>query len=378
MVNKKIKSYRPTWAEINLKNLVFNYRQLRRLLLPKTKVLAAVKANAYGHGIFEVSRKLQSCGVDYLGVASIDEALFLRKKKIKTPILVLGTTFSASEVMPALAGNITLTVADYKGAKALNSQVNKPRKLKVHIKVDTGMGRIGMWHEQAQEEIIKISYLGSLHIEGIYTHLPSADTDVKFTHAQAEIFQKLITCLKARGIVFELVHAANSIGACILKSSYLNMIRPGIMLYGIYPCKKSKKLINLKPVLSLMTRIIYIKKVAKGRSISYGRTYVTKKPTRIITLPVGYADGYPRALSNKARVLIKGRFFPVVGRVCMDQTMVDIGLDTKVKLGEKVTLIGKDFDKVISAEELATACNTIAYETTCWISSRVPRLFKNH
>ncbi|MCG2712194.1 MAG: alanine racemase [Candidatus Omnitrophica bacterium] len=371
-------TYRPTWAEINLKNLEFNYRQLKRAAGQKIKVLAAVKANAYGHGILEVSRKLESAGVDYLGVASIDEALFLRRGKIMAPILVLGVAFSENEMRLAVKFNITLTVADYQYAKILNSHASEKNKIKIHIKVDTGMGRLGIWHEQAKAQIIKISRLKNLSIEGVYTHLPSADTDIVFTRTQVRIFESLIKELRQNKIPVKLAHAANSIAACRFPGSCLNMIRPGIMLYGIYPDKKLKSSIKLKQVLSLKTKITYLKTVDAGRSISYGRTYITWHKTRIATLPLGYADGYSRALSNKAKVIIRGKKFPVIGRVCMDQTMIDVGIGSKIKKGDIVTLIGSQGAKAIHAEDLSFICNTIAYEIICWISSRVPRVFKNH
>ncbi len=371
-------TYRSTWAEINLKNLEFNYRQLRRTAGRKVKVLAAVKANAYGHGILEVSRKLESAGVDYLGVASIDEALVLRYGKIKTPILVLGVAFTKDEMRLALKFNITLTVADYRYAKILNSTIPPKKKLRIHVKVDTGMGRLGIWHEQAKAEITKISRLKNLEIEGVYTHFSSADTDIIFTRAQARVFAALIKELRQNKISIELAHAANSIAACKLPDSCLNMVRPGIMLYGIYPDEKLALRIKLKQVLSLKTKITYLKTVDAGRCISYGRTYITKRKTRIATLPLGYADGYARALSNKAEVIIRGEKFPVAGRVCMDQTMIDVGIGSNVKIGDIVTLIGSQGAYVIRAEDLAFICGTIAYEITCGISSRVPRLFKNY
>ncbi|MFH1092867.1 MAG: alanine racemase [Candidatus Omnitrophota bacterium] len=370
-------TYRPTWAEINLKNLEFNYRQLKCAAGQKIKVLAAVKANAYGHGILEVSRKLQSAGVDYLGVASIDEALVLRRGKIKVPILVLGIAFSRKEMQLAIKFNITLTVADYPYAQILNSQISGKKKIKIHIKVDTGMGRLGIWHEQAKAQIIKISRLKNLNVEGIYTHLSSADTDIVFTRNQLRIFESLINELRQNKISVTFTHAANSIAACRFPGFGLNTIRPGIMLYGIYPDRKLKACIKLKQVLSLKTKITYLKTVDAGRSISYGRTYITRRRTRIATLPLGYADGYARALSNKAKVIIKGVKYPVIGRVCMDQTMIDVGMGSKIKKGDIVTLIGSQGSQKIQAEDLAFICDTIAYEITCWISSRVPRVFKN-
>ena len=371
-------TYRPTWAEINLKNLEFNYRQLKRTAGQKTKVLAAVKANAYGHGILEISRKLESAGVNYLGVASIDEALVLRQGKIKAPILVLGVAFSKNEMKLALKFNITLTVADYQYAKVLNANITRKNKIKIHIKIDTGMGRLGIWHDEAKEQIIKISKLENLSIEGIYTHMSCADSNIVFTRNQLRIFESLIKELRQNKIYVKIAHAANSIAACRVPGSCLNMIRPGIMLYGIYPDKKLKSRIKLKQVLSLKTKITYLKTVDAGRSISYGRTHITSAKTRIATIPIGYADGYARALSNKAKVIIRGEKFPVIGRVCMDQTMVDLGIGSKIKKGDIVTLIGAQGTQEIHAEDLAFICNTIAYEIICWISSRVPRVFKNH
>ncbi len=370
-------TYRPTWAEIDLKNLVFNYRQIKRVAGQKAKVLAAVKANAYGHGMVEVSKKLQGAGVDYLGVASIDEAMVLRNAGIKTPILVLGIASSKQEMQLAFKFKITLTVADYQYARDLNSQIPAKHKIKIHVKVDTGMGRLGIWHEQARGQILEISRLNNLEIEGIYTHLPSADTDIMFTRNQVRIFKVLIEQLRQNEICVKIAHAANSIAACRLPEACFNMIRPGIMLYGIYPDTKIKASIRLKQVLSLKTKITYLKTVEAGRSISYGRTYITKRKTRIATLPIGYADGYPRALSNKAKVIIRGGKFPVVGRICMDQTMINAGIGSKVKKDDLVTLIGSQHGQEIRVEEIAVICNTIPYEIICWISSRVPRVFKN-
>jgi len=374
-----MKTYRPTWAEIDLGNLAFNFRQLKKAAGNKVKMLAAVKANAYGHGMVEVSRKLQKCGVDYLGVASVDEALILRKADINVPVLVLGPTFSFQEMQTAADLGVTLTVADYAAALKLHRIAGNRRKLKVHVKVDTGMGRLGIWHKEAEPVIRKISGLKHIFIEGIYTHFPSADTDMRFTKSQINHFADLLAALEKQGISIPLAHAANSIAVCRrLGSSFLNMVRPGIMLYGLSAQDKVQRMVRLKPVLALKSRVAFIKEAQPGRSISYGRTYITKKKTRIVTLPIGYADGYARALSNKARVIINGKFYPVAGRICMDQTMVDVGPRTKVKTGDPVTLIGTQQGKTIRAEQLARICATIPYEVTCRISSRVARVFKNY
>ncbi|MDD5746616.1 MAG: alanine racemase, partial [Candidatus Omnitrophica bacterium] len=269
-------TYRPTWAEINLANLRFNYLRLKRLAGKNVKMLAAVKANAYGHGMIEVSRTLERCGVDYLGVASVDEALQLRRSGIRAPILVLGAVFSPEEIRQAVAGKVTLTVADYRTALKMQRCVCRGTALKVHIKVDTGMGRLGIWHEEALTVIRRISRLRSLTIEGIYTHCPSADTDRVFTARQFAAFESLLTHTQAHNISISLAHAANSSALCCGPRSACTMVRPGLMLYGMYPHPRLKNKVSLKPVLSLRTRITFLKKVPAGRSISYGRTYVTK------------------------------------------------------------------------------------------------------
>ena len=333
---------RPTWVEIKLSNLAYNFRQVKKMVGPQVKVLAAVKANAYGHGMVESSRVLEKCGVDYLGVANIDEATVLRKAKIKLPILVLGAICSANEVKAALRLKVALTVCGIASARLINRYSANSRQLTVHVKIDTGMGRLGIWHEQAETEIVKIAQLPGIKIEGLYTHFPSADTDKNFTKQQIENFEHIIKCLNSRGITLPLIHSANSSAVCTMRSAYLNMVRPGIMLYGMYPDKSLQKYIKLKPVLSFKTKIMYLKTVAAGRSISYGRTYITKKQTKIATISVGYADGYTRGLSNKSKVIVKGCFAPVVGRICMDQTMVDVGSMPRPKIGQVVTIIGRE------------------------------------
>jgi len=377
-MKNKMDIFRPTWVEINLSNLAFNYQQVKRLVGRDVKVLAPIKANAYGHGMVEVSRKLVQCGVDYLGVASVEEANDLRKAKIKIPILILGTVFSLSEIKQALKLKATITVPDYRTAKILNHYASGTSRVRVQIKVDTGMGRLGIWHKQAELTIKRILKLKNLYVEGIYTHFPSADTDIPFTNRQVKAFEQLLQRLKRNTNEFAFTHASNSSAVGRLKTSSLNMVRPGIMLYGMYPHRDLEPFFDLKPVLTFKTKITYLKQVPAGRSISYGRTYITRKKTKIATIPAGYADGYMRALSNKAQVLVRGKFAPVVGRVCMDQTMIDVGGIKGVKLGDTVVLIGRQKQKSIRTEELARICNTIPYEVTCCISARVKRVFKNY
>jgi len=367
--------YRPTWAEVDLSAIEYNFNQIKKCVSRDVKVMSVVKANAYGHGIVEVSRALSSAGVDYLGVATMDEAVKLRESKIKEPILVLGSTLP-HEAEGAVKYGITLTACNDELLRELNKAAEKKKKkASVHLKVDTGMGRIGIWHDEALHFIKWIMGHKNLFLEGIYTHFSSAGRDEFFTNYQLESFEKLLGQFEREGINIPLRHAANSIATIDVKRSHLNMVRPGIIIYGMYPKKNFAKFFKLKPALSLKTKIVYIKDVPQGRSISYGRTYITEKDTRIATLPIGYADGYERILSNKAFVLVNGRRAKVIGKVTMDQVMIDVGHLKNVKLGDEVVLIGKQGRDRITTEELAKLSGTIPYEIACSIGSRVPRIY---
>lgn len=368
--------YRPTWAEVDLKAIEHNYRQVRRLVGRDTKIMAVVKANAYGHGTVEVSAVLERLGVDYLGVATTDEAVRLRDHDIKTPVLILGSILP-SEVKAAIEKDITITLCSDDLLDAIRKETARGFKAKVHIKIDTGMGRIGIWHEEAMNFIKNLMAEKNIVVEGIYTHFSSAGRDDFFTNYQIESFEKVITKLESFDINIPLRHAANSIATVDFKRSHLNLVRPGFIIYGMYPKYTFPKLIKLRPALSLKTRIVYIKDTPPGRSISYGRTYITQKQTKIATLPIGYADGYPRNLSNKAEALVRGRRAPIVGRVTMDQTMIDVGHIRGVKTGDEVVLIGRQGREEIRAEKLARLAGTIAYETVSLISNRVPRVYKS-
>jgi len=373
----KFKFYRPTWVEVDLSALKANFATLKKRLPPGIKTMVAVKANAYGHGLVPVSRKLVSCGADYLGVACVDEALILRQSGIKTPILNLGA-FLKTDVKAMITWDISATVVDWASAKLLDAGAAKlGRKAKVHVKVDTGMGRIGCWHEEADDLIIKLCALPHLDIEGMFTHFPVADSDESFTRSQIAMFCALVDKLQIMGVQIPLKHTANSMAVMGFKDAHFNLVRPGLAVYGMYPSDDLMKTIDLEPVLSFKTKVVYLKEVCRGRSISYGRTHVTPKKTKIATLPVGYGDGYNRLLSNKGQVLIHGRLCPVVGVVCMDQTMVDVGHLKDVKVGDDVVLIGSQKGRTIRAEDIARLCHTIPYEVICWISPRVPRVYIN-
>lgn len=336
--------------------------------------MITVKADAYGHGLIPISKRLERCGVDFFGVASIDEGIELRSSGIKKDILILGLILK-KDILPLFKYNLFPTICDWNMPKVLS---NKARSLKkrigVHVKVDTGMGRIGIRYREAHKLVEKISRLKGIDIRGVFTHLPCADLNKKFTFYQIDLFDKLVKALSRRGIKIPLVHAANSIGLINYKNSHFNMVRPGLIIYGLYPKEGLKA--RLKPVLSLKTKVVFVKRVPRGFGISYGHSYITKKATKIATLPIGYGDGYPRNLSNKAEVLIKERRFRIVGRICMDQLMVEVG-DYNIKIGDEVVLIGSQGREVITAEELALKSKTIPYEIVCGLGSRIPRIYKH-
>lgn len=372
MPDKNKIGYRPTWAEVNLNNLEHNFKAVKSFLGPQTKILVTVKADAYGHGLIAVSKRLSACKADYLGVASIDEGIKLRKAGIKTPILLLGVILK-EDIQPLFTYQLTPTVCDIELASAVNAQAAKLKeKIAVHIKVDTGMGRIGVLPDDALALVKDIHKLKNIIIEGIFTHFALADTNHKFTAYQINLFNQLVSDLKRSGIAIPLMHAANSIGLIDYKHSHFTMVRPGLVIYGLHP--KGDLSIKLKPVLSLKTCVVFIKQVGSGSGISYGRTYITKQPSNIVTLPIGYGDGYPRNLSNLAPLLISGRRFRIAGRICMDQIMVDVG-NFLPKIGDEVVLIGKQGKEKVTVEELADLSGTISYEIVCGLGSRIPRIY---
>lgn len=371
---------RPTWAEIDLGAIKHNLGQIKKVIgsgkKGAPKIMAVVKANAYGHGLIEVARALEKLNVDYLGVASLDEAIALRRAGINLPVLVLGSILP-EEIDTALNYDVTLTVCNKELARQLNKKAKAANKcVRVHIKVDTGMGRIGIWHEQAFNFVKMFTKMENIRSEGIYTHFASASRDNFFTRYQLESFEALLRKLTQEGIQFDYRDPANSIALVNLKKSHFNLVRPGIVIYGMHPKRSFARILDLKPVLSLKTKIVYLKDVPQGRSISYGRTYITEKASRIATLPIGYADGYGRILSNRASVLVKGQKAPVVGKVTMDQTMIDVGHIKGVKIGDEVVLIGRQGKLQMSTEEIARVSKTIPYEIVCSITNRVPRVYK--
>ncbi len=366
---------RPTWAEIDVPALAQNLKNISRKIGRQTKILAIVKADAYGHGALEVAKACEKHRC-YLGVALIEEAITLRKAGIKAPILILGSIFPFTNFKYVLDYNLIPTIASLAGARSLSRiAVKHKQKIKFHLKVDTGMGRIGIRPLSAAATIRKIKALPFIEMEGLYTHLASAEDDEAYSRQQIEMFIRIIKELEQEKITVKYKHVSGSAAILKYRNYPFNMVRPGLMMYGLAPFKRAGKQITLHPVLSLKTKIVYLKRLSKGNSISYGRTFITKRNSFIGTLPIGYADGYSRSLSNRAMVLVQGKRVPVIGRVCMDMCMIDLTGMKGIDVGEEVVLVGKQGQETISVNEVAEWARTISYEIVCGISARVPRIY---
>ncbi len=374
----------PIWAEINLEAIRHNLNTVKQLA-SNSKVMAVVKADAYGHGIEKVAQTLSASGVNYFGVARLSEAVRLRENNISDPILILGYT-PVEAAAELIKYNLTQTVFSSDYAELLNEKARESNQsIKVHIKIDTGMGRLGLSHDcltsgnekSIAQSAVEIAQLSNLEAEGIYTHFAASDAaDKTSANQQLNIFQNITSLIEEKDITFSLKHAANSAAVIDLPESYLDMVRPGIMLYGLYPSLEVKqRKVNLKPVMQLKARIAQIKKVPKGFKVSYGHTYTTAKATSLATIPLGYADGYRREFSSLGTVLVGDQKARIVGRVCMDQSVVDVGHIQNVSNGDEVVIIGQQGSSCISAEKMAHDLGTINYEVVSSVMARVPRVF---
>ena len=373
-----LREVRPVYLEINMDNLTNNYNEIRRIVNPNTKIMAVIKANAYGHGSVELAKMYEKIGVDRLAVSIISEAVELRREGIKIPIQLLNYT-PESQLGLVIDNDIIQGIYTYEDAKLLSDlAVKKGKKAKIHIKIDTGMGRIGFLpNEDSIKEIVKIHELPNLEMEGMFTHFAKADeTDKSFTKIQFERFNWVSEKLEENGIELKVKHVSNSAAIIDLPEYNLDLVRPGIILYGYYPSDEvNKNKINLKPAMTLKAKISNIKTVPEGTGISYGHIYSTSKRSVIATVPIGYADGYSRILSGKADVCINNKRAPIVGRICMDQMMVDItGIDN-ANIGDEVVLFGYDNESYPRVEELASLLGTINYEFICMMGRRIPRVF---
>lgn len=368
-----------SWAEINLNAIAHNVREIRKLTGNHVEMMGVVKADAYGHGVSEVVRTLLKNGVTQLAVSMLDEAIQLRKMGIDVPILILSYTDPA-RAEEIIENELTQTVFSFDLPQALSAaSVKLGKSVKVHIKVDTGMTRVGfMPGYNAVKNIMEIGRMPGLIIEGIFTHFASADEcERDYTNMQFERFMSLCTELGRVGIHIPLKHACNSAGIIQYPEMHLDMVRPGVILYGLYPSQDvDRNKIHLEPAMTLKANVILVKDVEPDVCVSYGRIFHTSRKSKIATIPIGYADGYTRLLSNKGRMLVNGEFAPVVGRICMDQCMIDVtDLEHEVHVGDEVVIFGGQMGSCISVEELAAQIGTINYELICIIGKRIPRVY---
>lgn len=369
--------YRPTWVEISLDALRFNLRSFRESLPTDMKILAVVKADAYGHGAVQVAKECMAEGAAYLAVAFMDEALELRRGGITAPVLVLG--YTPAEAVPlAVQYNITLNVYSQDVLEALARRSDDEPPVRIHIKIDSGMGRLGLHQdEEAIAFIEKALSLPGVEVEGLFTHYACADeADKAYTNRQYRKFDRVVKHFLDKGIEFPYVHAGNTATAIDSPEISYNMVRLGIGMYGLYPSDEVRmERVALRPVMSLKTRVVMLKSMEEGAGVSYGALYHTSEGEQVATLAVGYADGFSRMLTGKAEALIRGVRVPVVGRICMDQCMISLNGVNGAELGDEVVMFGSQEGLTLPAEELAEKLGTVNYEIVCMISHRVPRVY---
>ena len=366
---------RPTYAEINLKAIHHNLKQIRKQVGKHPHIMAVVKANAYGHGMLPVATSiLNEKLASYLGVAIVEEGVTLRQNGIDAPVLVL-TAPPEPQLALFVEHNLGATLCSISIARKLDRiAAGLGKKAVVHVKVDTGMGRIGIAPKDTMAFVREVKALNNIEAAGIFTHFATADDkDLSFARRQLSDFTSLLHGLDSAGIHIPIKHAANSGAILQLKESYFDMVRPGIIMYGYYPSRVTRKPVSLQPAMSIRSRIEFMKTVEKGTSVSYGRRYYTSSKTNIASVSIGYADGISRRLTNKAKVLVNGKKYPVVGTICMDQLMINVGGRPACKVGDRVTLMGRDGDLEIPCWEISEMLDTIPYEIFCSVSERVPR-----
>lgn len=365
-------------AIVDLDAIASNIKSIRAKVDKNSGIIGIIKADAYGHGSVETAKVLLDNGADWLAVAVVDEGLNLRKNGITAPILLLGYT-PELRLNDVINNGFIQTVYSYDTAKKLSEAASAlGKKAVIHIKIDTGMGRIGYRvNEESADEIVKISKLPNIDVNGMFTHFSTADeADKSYTLEQYNKFVKMNDMLEERGLHIPVKHAANSAAIMDFDNMMFNMIRPGIILYGAYPSDEVKKEnLSLSPAMSIKTHVSYVKDVNEGDSISYGRKYTAPSKRRIATIPVGYADGFIRAYSKGGKVLVRGEYAPIVGRICMDQFMVDVTDIDGVEVNDEVVLMGRQGDKEITADFIASVLDTINYEVFCTLSKRVPRQY---
>ncbi len=377
----KIGSSRETWAEISLDNVENNIKNFKKILSSNTALMAVVKADGYGHGAKEIAETAIEAGATYLAVAFLDEAVVLRKAGFSIPILVLGyTSLDTETIEKAIDYGLTLTVYSKEAVEIIQQLADQKKKVcRIHLKIDSGMNRIGVRTAEEALQIVASITSDYLLLEGIFTHFADADAiESTFVHEQFDHFMHITSKIQEAGYTIPLKHCCNTAATIAFPEMHLDMVRIGIGLYGLYPEQHLQDHIELKPAMTFKTKPILIKKVPAGQSVSYGRTYTTTTDSIIATIPVGYADGFSRALSNNGNVTIDGYKAPIVGRVCMDQTMVDLTEIDPVHFDKEIVLFGDSKDSCISISEVATQMNTIHYEVACLVGKRVPRVYLSH
>jgi len=367
------------WVEIDLDRLKGNFRKVKEWVGPDLDVLVAVKADAYGHSSVAVSKALAEEGASMLGVASLEEAIEIQRGGAGVPVLILSPS-SFLEIPEIVAEGFRSTVSNMEYARRLSVVARAAnREMKVHVEVDTGMGRTGVSHSTAADFIRSVAGLEYVYVEGVFTHFASAEgPDRTFAFEQLNRFNQALEELKKSGLEIPLIHAANSASLLGLKESHFNMVRPGLIIYGIYPSKWVKRAIEVKPVMTFKARVAHLNRIHKGETVSYGRTWTAERDSTVAVVSVGYGDGYSRTLSNKGEVLIRGKRVSIVGLVCMDLTMVDVTDCPEVRIGDEAVLMGRSGQEGISASELADLSGTISYDVTCSVGPRVPRVFIKH
>lgn len=374
-----MKTYSRVYAKIDLDAVAWNMEQMKKNLKEGTEMVAVIKTDGYGHGAVQVASMLES--YDYVwgyAVATLDEAVVLRAAEIQKPILVLGCIFP-DQYWEMLKYEIRMNVYTKEMAEAISAlAVEKGEQAYVHIKLDTGMARLGFSAEESSiEEIKEIAELPNLVLEGVFTHFAKADEEDKtFTMMQLEKFEWMTQRLEEEGVTFPYVHASNSAGIIDVHRADYNLVRAGIAIYGLYPSEEvDKEKVQLKPALSLKSHIAFVKDIPAGTPVSYGGDFVSEHQMRIATIPIGYGDGYPRSLSDTGYVLIRGKKAPIIGRICMDQFMVDVSDIPEVKFGDKVTLIGRDQEEYLPVEKLSELSGRFNYEFVCDLGKRIPRVY---
>ncbi len=368
-----------TWAEVDLDAIAHNMREIRRITNENAQIMAVVKADAYGHGFMETAKTLLENGADRLAVAVLQEGKQLRSRGVDVPILILGAS-GPEDAEDIINFDITPNVFDYEFAKALSYTAEKKEKVtKVHIKLDTGMSRIGFVvddgdNEEIINEILKVSRLPYIEIEGIFSHFATSDeSDRQYTLLQFERFMRVVKALEERGLHIPIKHICNSAGIMMYPEMHLDMVRPGVILYGMYPSNEvDKSRLDLIPAMTLKSSITLVKEVEPGRGVSYGKEYITDSITKIATVPIGYADGYLRKIAKKGRMLVNGVKVPIIGRICMDQCMIDVTNVHNIDRGDEAIIFGREG---ITIDDLAGWLETINYEVACVIGKRIPRIY---